>query len=123
MLGGNNGRYWVMPAADLRPLILEWAERNEYTTTDDTLHGFAHDVPRVMTLHQVLSHRSGVPIRRVRGILNGTTGFSNVSFDVADKLLCAMDMVDEWHGRLAVYYEEPIEVAAYEQRRLSLVAA
>jgi hypothetical protein len=112
---------WIIPSSELRPLILEWGQRNGYETGKSD--PYEVEPTRKMTLQQVLAHRSGVPVRRIAGILNGNEGFFNARFDTADSLLCAMNMADEWHGRLATYYDEPIEVAAYEMRRLLRVAA
>ena len=115
------GHRWVIPGAELRPLILEWARQNEYEQRpcyEASRGGANGQAPRV-TLYQALQQRSGVPRRRISGILNDTNESPNLSFDTADKLLCAMVMVHEWHDRLASYYEEPIEVSAAEARRLN----
>lgn len=116
-----NGQ-WIIPAAELRPLILEWGTRNDYKIKAEWLH-LPFGVPDEMTLQAALAHRSGVPTRRISGILNDTLGHPNVTFDTADRLLCGMDMVNEWHDRLSSYYEDPIEVSLSESRRLTAVAA
>lgn len=118
----KSGWRWVIPHAELRPLILEWAKRNEYEQKPTWTHGL-HGEPDMVTLPMALHHRSGVSTRRIRGIVNNSLDSETVSFDTADKLLCAMDMQAEWHGRLAEYYAEPIEVSLAESRRLLKVAA
>lgn len=118
---GGCGNQWVIPCSELRPLILEWAHRNEYAQLPSwaAQRGGMAGAPDRVTLGMVLAHRSGVPQRRISGILNDSNETPNVTFDTADKLLCGMDMVDEWHDRLASYYEEPIEVSAAEAKRLN----
>lgn len=114
--------YWVIPHAELRPLLLEWGKRNGYEQKSTWIHG-SSGAPDSVTLQAAISFRSGVPQRRVAGILNDTLGTPYVRFDTADKLLCAIDMQAEWHGRLAEYYAEPIEVSLAESQRLLKVAA
>jgi hypothetical protein len=118
----NSNNAWVIPAAEIRPLIMEWGMRNNYKTKASWLH-LPCGEPDEVTLQAALSFRSGVPMRRISGILNDSNGYANLSFDTADRLLCAMDMVDEWQGRLASYYAEPIEVSRRESQRLMAVAA
>jgi hypothetical protein len=75
-----------------------------------------------------LSEESGVPLRQISDIRRGyglgvrhkkwnscRSKSLHVSFDVADKLVCAMGRPWEWvTGRLAPFYG-PIPVAGYER--------
>ena len=51
---------------------------------------------------QILAERAGVHADTIRRMLR--LNQTHMNFDVADKLLCAMGMVDEWHGNLADIY-------------------
>ena len=100
----------IVPCDALAPLIREWLTRNGYSIEpkwceNDQCGGLA-----------ALSFSSKVPTRRLTAILNEASRDSvNVSFDVADRLLCAMHMVGEWHHSLKEYYQDEIEVAPYEK--------
>ena len=103
----------VVPISALRPLIEEWLAKQERESEDLGWDRFC--TPEIR-----LAQDAGVHRRKINGILNGNLrakpGVSqdNVSFDMADKLLCAMGMNAEWHIRLAEYYDE-IDVAPYER--------
>lgn len=105
----NRTHRWLLPITELQPLIAEWMQK-------------AGDDGEV----RILAQRSGVSERRISGIINGNlpggskaSGYATViGFDTADRLLVAMGMVTEWHGRLADYYEnQSIEIAPYERGR------
>src|SRR5437868_6479274 len=105
----TNGRV-VVPMSALRPLLAAWSSRN---TTECSTEWKTENkgIGR-------LAKESGVPERRISGILNDSMPQQvNVSFDTADKLLTAMQMNSEWHVSLAEYYVE-LEVAPYERDRV-----
>lgn len=77
------------------------------------------------TAHRMLSERTGVADRTIRGIvrdtLKGRDGklTQRIGFDVADKLVCAMGCPEEWvFGRLAEHYG-PLELSPNDIARMS----
>lgn len=74
----------LIPTERLGPLLLDWIDEDEGRT------------------RRVLSELSGVPERRIYAVLSGEQRF--VQFDTADRLLCGMDVVEEWHLSLADLY-------------------
>ena len=101
----------VVPMSALRPLMEEWLARQ---TTDETSGKLGGSLYRDTAIVK-LARESGMDRRRITGILRGTTREQeNVSFDTADRLLCAMQMNAEWHIRLAEFYDD-IDVAPYER--------
>ena len=124
----NNVGKTVVPVAAIRPLIEEWEKRqisHEPASTGFGRKGVEYqwDTPLCR-----LARESGVPRRRIYGIMTGKLvggkqrpdgtayyGQENISFDTADKLLCAMDMTSAWHVELRDYYQDEIETATYER--------
>jgi hypothetical protein len=90
-----------IPLYVLGDLVREWKARNGF---DDEIDPKANTNGTRVVLEQL----SGVPQRRLHAIEKGWDrhGYTNrptkasytkvISFDVADKLVCAMDMVEEW---------------------------
>ena len=102
----------------LEPIIRDWCKRSGYGLGKDAMGSNA-----VCSGQESLSELSGVSIKRIRAILaggchdrsHGKPHFSTrVSFDTADRLLCAMDQVSAWQHELAEWYG-PIRVAGYEK--------
>ena len=77
----------LIPTERLAPLLLDWIDEDEGRT------------------RRVLSGLSGVPERRIYAVLSGEQRFVRV--DTADRLLCGMDVVEEWHLSLADLYDAP----------------
>ena len=77
----------LIPTDRLAPLLLDWIDEDEGRT------------------RRVLSELSCVPERRIYAVLSGEQRF--VQFDTADRLLCGMDVVEEWHLSLADLYDAP----------------
>ena len=112
-----------VPMVALEPIIRDWCKRSGYA--------LGHEATGENSLpsgQEVLSQLSGVSVRRIWSILGGACRDTktnrkgvkklyvptHVSFDTADRLLCAMDMVSVWHNELAEWYG-PIRVAGYEK--------
>jgi hypothetical protein len=83
-----------VPMAILSPYINEWLAKPNHTLTE-------------------LEVLSGVPARRIFCIRRGFDRtfvkgkwrmYTHVTFDTADKLLSAMDMVDRWYSELGEFY-------------------
>src|SRR3954470_23244192 len=114
-----------IPLYVLGDLVREWKARNGFDdeASPTANHGSGTRV--------VLEELSGVPQRRLHAIEKGWDKYSYpnrsgqkwsftkvISFDVADKLVCAMDMVEEWwNGRLKPYYG-PIATNKADRMRL-----
>jgi hypothetical protein len=102
----------------LEPIIRDWCKRSGYALGDDATG--ENSLPSGQV---VLSGLSGVSGRRIWAILSGgcydrshgNPHFTDrVSFDTADRLLCAMDRVEAWHHELKEWYG-PVRVAGYEK--------
>jgi hypothetical protein len=117
-----------IPLYVLGDLVREWKSRSGFDDDGSPTanHGSGTRV--------VLEELSGVPQRRLHAIEKGWDrhGYTKrptkasytkvISFDVADKLVCAMDMVDEWReGRLKAYYG-PIAINKADRMRLGEAA-
>ena len=104
----------VVPIDAIRPLMEEWMSRQE----TDVAYGSENRNDGMLfrdTPVQKLARETGLPVRKITGILRGTLlGQKNIDFDTADKLLCGMQMNAEWHIRLAEFYDD-IDVASYER--------
>lgn len=99
----------VIPNEALKPLIEKWMARNEFWA--ENYMGWIREkgVTR-------LSEMSDVPQRKIHAIITGnsitntkkgkTYKAISVSFEVADRLLCAMDMTEEWFLSLAEHYSD-----------------
>lgn len=99
-----------VPMSALEPIIRDWFRRNDYTF--DTNGPRDERAGGITTLSQM----SGVSVRRIGSILAGgyRDDTDHVSFDTADRLLCAMCLNSLWHTDLAEWYG-PIRVAGYEK--------
>lgn len=108
----TNGKV-VVPCDALAPLIREWAKRNGYPVDRTENAGWENDK---MGALGALAFQSGVSVRKIGGIMSpGSRLSDNVTFDTADRLLCAMHMTSEWHHSLKEYYQDEIETAPYER--------
>lgn len=97
-----------IPSAPLAEIIEGWA----MDRADDFMeHGFVKEIGS-----KILAKESGISARTIHRIRTGE--HKQVEFNTADKLLCAMELVHEWRGRLAPYYG-PIPPAKAEAHRCS----
>ena len=113
----------VIPMSKIAPLIDEWVARNPMFSHNTNKHFRNNEFQEGGELGE-LARLSGVQQRTIYVIRRGwdvdrRTGGRrrHISFDLADKLLCAMEMNHEWHGRLRYYYRRRLPVAIYEQHR------
>lgn len=105
----------TVPMLALKPIIKEWMRVNGYDTVQSNFFGASSDQYLAGGI-DVLASEAGVSRRRISAILADTVykdGCTDVAFDTADKLLCAMHRVEAWHSELKEWYG-PIYVLAYE---------
>jgi hypothetical protein len=113
-----------VPMKVLGELILEWEEQNKVIVRGGGYVGgnsWYNETEILGGARELLAKKSGMRARRIYNIVRGFAVDRNgnrcdrVSFDTADKLVCAMRMNHEWiSGRLAPFYG-PIPVAGYER--------
>lgn len=102
----------TVPMSALKPIIKEWMRVNGYDNINPHSFGVQYFAGGI----DVLANEAGVSRRRISAIMADTVykdGCTEVSFDTADKLLCAMCRVEAWHYELKEWYG-PIHVMAYE---------
>lgn len=111
-----NGRCCV-PREVVAEVIEDWIATTEFPT--------GYECAGKVTAVVILSERSGVNERVIRGILDDTipsrrgTKGKTVGFNIVDKLVCAMGCPEEWvFGRLAEHYG-PIEASPEDWERMS----
>src|SRR5436190_11918876 len=117
----------LIPMSILGEIIQEW--RVGYEMAIETPN-YGNSPSRNHGQMEWLQEASGIPHRRISDIIRGYSiskkrvkggeirysKGTNVSFAVADKLLCAMNLPQEWHHRLKDYYG-PIPVGTWEKHR------
>jgi hypothetical protein len=81
----------LVPTERIAPLLRRWLDEDDDRT------------------RRTLAAASHVPERRIYAILSGEQ--ESVRFDTADRLLCGMRLVHEWHLSLADLYEQVVPPA------------
>lgn len=107
-----------VPMAALAPIIRDWCKRSGYALGQE-----ATGQNSLNSGQEILAELSGVTSRCISRILAGFNEdkrdkckgiYTHVSFDTADKLLCAMCCVEAWHFELKEWYG-PIRIAGHEK--------
>lgn len=103
-----NGKCMV-PCRPLADLMRKWAKEKNLDRKDPL------DFKRNMSWERTLAQKSGINRRKLYAILSGEQ--KHVQFDLADRLMCAMDLNHMWYEEPLSKYYGPIEVSKFERRR------